>query len=70
MAPAEHPVPPRCPVCARPATERYRPFCGRRCANVDLGRWLGGAYVIATDEPPDEAPGEPPGEPPGEADDP
>jgi hypothetical protein len=24
----------------------YRPFCSRRCADVDLARWLSGAYVI------------------------
>ncbi len=26
--------------------ERYRPFCSKRCADVDLSRWLKGAYVI------------------------
>ena len=35
-----------CPVCKKPADEKYRPFCSRRCADVDLGRWLGGAYRI------------------------
>ena len=25
----------------------YRPFCSKRCADVDLGRWLKGAYVVA-----------------------
>jgi len=25
---------------------RFRPFCSRRCADVDLGRWFGGAYAI------------------------
>jgi len=24
----------------------YRPFCSRRCADIDLGRWLTGSYVI------------------------
>jgi len=23
-----------------------RPFCSKRCADVDLGRWLTGQYVI------------------------
>ncbi len=47
-----------CPICGKPATERYRPFCSRRCADVDLGRWLTGAYAIPagaegeTDSPP------------------
>ena len=35
-----------CPICARPADAKYRPFCSRRCADVDLGKWLTGAYVL------------------------
>ncbi|PKP83913.1 MAG: DNA gyrase inhibitor YacG [Alphaproteobacteria bacterium HGW-Alphaproteobacteria-2] len=44
----------RCPVCSKPAVARYRPFCSRRCADVDLGRWLTGAHVVATEETPGE----------------
>lgn len=40
-----------CPVCRKPAVAAYRPFCSRRCADVDLGRWLTGAYAIPADEP-------------------
>ena len=43
-----------CPICARPASLRYRPFCSRRCADIDLGRWLGEAYRLPAVEPPDE----------------
>jgi endogenous inhibitor of DNA gyrase (YacG/DUF329 family) len=43
-----------CPVCEKPAeTVRYRPFCSKRCADVDLHRWLGGVYRVETDEPAD-----------------
>lgn len=35
-----------CPICGKPATVRFRPFCSARCANIDLGRWLKGSYVI------------------------
>ncbi|MDG1282247.1 MAG: DNA gyrase inhibitor YacG [Pseudorhodobacter sp.] len=35
-----------CPICARKPDEKYRPFCSRRCADVDLGRWLTGSYAI------------------------
>jgi endogenous inhibitor of DNA gyrase (YacG/DUF329 family) len=40
-----------CPICNRPLGEhedtlRFRPFCSKRCADVDLGRWLKGAYAI------------------------
>ncbi len=29
-----------CPICGRSAAARLRPFCRRRCADVDPGRWL------------------------------
>jgi endogenous inhibitor of DNA gyrase (YacG/DUF329 family) len=37
---------PRCPICGKPTVAEYRPFCSRRCANIDLGRWLGGRYAV------------------------
>jgi hypothetical protein len=37
----------RCPECGSDTVHRYRPFCSRRCADVDLARWLRGAYAIA-----------------------
>lgn len=43
-----------CPICGRPGAERYRPFCSRRCADIDLGRWLTGGYVLPG-EPADPA---------------
>lgn len=44
-----------CPVCGAPATVTENPFCTDRCREVDLNRWLGGAYSIpAVDQsPPD-----------------
>ncbi|MDZ4367114.1 MAG: DNA gyrase inhibitor YacG [Afipia sp.] len=36
----------RCPVCRRPAEAAYRPFCSKRCADVDLQRWLNGRYAV------------------------
>ncbi|MEM1343074.1 MAG: DNA gyrase inhibitor YacG [Pseudomonadota bacterium] len=47
--------PRQCPICSRPAQARYAPFCSKRCADVDLGRWLTGAYAIPTDEAPARA---------------
>ena len=40
-----------CPICKRPLETRedvlrFRPFCSKRCADVDLGRWLRGSYAI------------------------
>jgi len=42
------PIPPlrRCAVCGKPEAQEFRPFCSKRCADVDLGRWLKGNYVI------------------------
>lgn len=34
-----------CPICAKPAQERFRPFCSRGCADRDLLNWLDGRYV-------------------------
>ncbi|HEX9168760.1 MAG TPA: DNA gyrase inhibitor YacG [Roseiarcus sp.] len=35
-----------CPICGKPRSKRYDPFCSKRCADVDLHRWLKGSYVI------------------------
>jgi uncharacterized protein len=35
-----------CAVCGKPQVERFHPFCSRRCADVDLHRWLSGAYAV------------------------
>ena len=49
-----------CPICKKPAADRFRPFCSKRCADLDLGRWLKGSYAIAArdSEDEDERPGE------------
>jgi endogenous inhibitor of DNA gyrase (YacG/DUF329 family) len=47
----------QCPICRKPAQDEYRPFCSRRCADVDLQRWLTGRYAVPADEdetPPDQ----------------
>jgi endogenous inhibitor of DNA gyrase (YacG/DUF329 family) len=52
----------KCPICGRGTDAKYRPFCSRRCADVDLARWLRGAYAIpdtAESEDGDEADGAP-----------
>ena len=41
---------PRCPICGKPRDPNYRPFCSKRCADVDLGRWLKGSYAIPSTE--------------------
>ncbi|RED52068.1 DNA gyrase inhibitor YacG [Aestuariispira insulae] len=41
----------QCSICGKPSEEKYKPFCSRRCADVDLHRWMGGTYRIPTEEP-------------------
>ncbi|ETR77153.1 hypothetical protein X566_05605 [Afipia sp. P52-10] len=36
----------RCPICGKPAVTAFRPFCSDRCKDIDLHRWLAGAYAI------------------------
>ncbi|MCA0873711.1 DNA gyrase inhibitor YacG [Seohaeicola saemankumensis] len=42
-----------CPICQRAAVPDYRPFCSRRCADIDLGNWLKGSYALPADTPED-----------------
>lgn len=44
----------KCTNCSKPMVAEYRTFCSKRCADVDLSRWLGGSYAIPAVEPPDE----------------
>ncbi|MDJ0857778.1 MAG: DNA gyrase inhibitor YacG [Dinoroseobacter sp.] len=39
-----------CPICQKDTSDRYRPFCSKRCADVDLGRWMTGSYAISVEE--------------------
>ncbi len=43
-----------CPICGKPGIHEYRPFCSKRCADVDLNRWLSGSYAIPVTEEEDE----------------
>ena len=39
-----------CPICKKPEEQKFNPFCSKRCADVDLSRWLKGAYAIPAEE--------------------
>jgi endogenous inhibitor of DNA gyrase (YacG/DUF329 family) len=43
-----------CPICGKPTAERFRPFCGKRCADVDLNRWFSGVYRVPVKDEEDE----------------
>lgn len=55
-----------CPICGKPTADGYRPFCSRRCADVDLGRWLTESYRIPA-ETEEETEDLPPEDPPPKA---
>ena len=49
--PARTPI---CPVCRKATAEEFRPFCSRRCADIDLNRWFSGVYAVPTKDDEDE----------------
>jgi hypothetical protein len=48
----KHSAAPVCPLCGRPVDAAFKPFCSKRCADIDLNRWLSGVYAVPvkTDE--------------------
>ncbi len=44
-----------CPICGEDTVTRFRPFCSKRCADVDLAKWLNGSYSVPSqrEEDPD-----------------
>ena len=54
----------KCPVCGKSADAKYRPFCAKRCADIDLGRWLKESYRVPAEAPDgdEEAPARPTGQ--------
>ena len=43
-----------CPICGKPSLDKFRPFCSRRCGDVDLNRWLSGVYTVPVRETDDD----------------
>lgn len=39
-----------CPICNGESDKKYRPFCGKKCADIDLGRWFNGTYTTPAEE--------------------
>lgn len=42
-----------CPICGKPTQHAARPFCSKRCADVDLSRWFNGSYAVPSSDPDD-----------------
>jgi endogenous inhibitor of DNA gyrase (YacG/DUF329 family) len=49
-----------CPICGKLPVKKFRPFCSKRCADIDLHRWLSGVYAVPVRDDEDED-GAPPG---------
>ena len=43
-----------CPICGKPVERMFKPFCSKRCADVDLNRWLSGVYAVPVTEDEEE----------------
>ncbi len=43
----------QCAMCSAPVVEKYKPFCSKRCADLDLGKWLNASYAVPATEPPE-----------------
>jgi hypothetical protein len=43
-------APALCPVCGKAQRPQYVPFCSKRCADVDLHRWLSGGYAVPAED--------------------
>ena len=41
---------PKCAICGKPQDPKLKPFCSKRCADVDLNRWFSGGYAIKAEE--------------------
>lgn len=54
MAAPRHSENGTCPHCGKATDIDFRPFCSRRCANLDLAKWLGEEYRVPSVEPPDD----------------
>ncbi len=36
-----------CPICHKETHSEYKPFCSKRCADIDLGNWMDGKYILS-----------------------
>jgi len=48
------PSQPVCTICGKPQVKEFKPFCSRRCADIDLHRWMSGVYAIPATEDDDD----------------
>lgn len=42
-----------CPICGAATEQKFRPFCSKRCADLDLAKWMNGSYAVPSTDPED-----------------
>lgn len=42
-----------CPICGKPTLRPLRPFCSKRCADLDLAKWFSDSYAVPSNDPND-----------------
>jgi uncharacterized protein len=52
---SSQPTSARCPICKAQTQPGFKPFCSKRCADIDLGKWFSNAYAIPGTASDDEA---------------
>ncbi|MGE0039100.1 MAG: DNA gyrase inhibitor YacG [Xanthobacteraceae bacterium] len=57
---ANSPAAKPCPICGKAAEPAFRPFCSKRCADVDLHRWFSGTYAVPAAPDEEDEDGAPP----------
>ena len=45
-----------CPICGEDTQQTFRPFCSKRCADIDLAKWLNGSYAVPSQREEDMEP--------------
>jgi endogenous inhibitor of DNA gyrase (YacG/DUF329 family) len=40
-------------MCSNETVEEFRPFCSKRCADLDLAKWFNGSYAVPSTDPED-----------------
>ena len=45
----------KCPICKRETLAEFRPFCSKHCSDVDLAKWLTGAYAVPVTQAEDDS---------------
>ena len=51
---ARNPTAAACPLCGKPRDPAFKPFCSKRCSDIDLNRWLSGVYAVPVKDDEDE----------------